>query len=119
MHDGTQQNSQTPATSQTEGVRQQNGSQTVQSLPKSIHKIPYFIGLVGGYWFDMLSWITGKNLRISSVRIKKFCATTQFDSTLVNESGFEAPFTLQEGLERTLQYEFISQQQDKVIFETE
>ena len=87
--------------------------------PKKIVKIPYFIGLIGGYWFDLLAWITGKNFRISSVRIKKFCATTQFDSTLVNESGFEAPFTLQEGLERTLQYEFISQQQDKVIFETE
>ena len=87
--------------------------------PKSIHKIPYFIGLVGGYWFDMLSWITGKNLRISSVRIKKFCATTQFDSKRVSETDFTPPFTLQEGLERTLHYEFISSSQDSITFETE
>jgi len=87
--------------------------------PKSIHKIPYFIGMVGGYCFDFLSWISGKNLRISSVRVRKFCATTQFDATKVLNSGFKAPFTLQEGLERTLQYEFISERQDSITFETE
>jgi GlcNAc-P-P-Und epimerase len=87
--------------------------------PKSIHKIPYFIGIMGGYGFDLLSWISGKKLRISSVRVKKFCATTQFDSTRAYESGFKAPYTLQEGLERTLHYEFISKQQDSITFETE
>jgi nucleoside-diphosphate-sugar epimerase len=87
--------------------------------PKSIHKIPYFIGMFGGYCFDLLSWISGKNLRISSVRVRKFCATTQFDATKVMSSGFKPPFTLHEGLERTLQYEFISEKQDSITFETE
>jgi len=82
-------------------------------------RLPYFIGMFGGYCFDLLSVISGKKYPISSVRIKKFCATTQFDSTLVTESGFKAPSSLQEGLERTLQYEFISKQQDSITFETE
>lgn len=86
---------------------------------KSTPRMPYFIGVFGGYCFDLLSRISGKNYPVSSVRVRKFCSTTQFDSTLVNKSGFKAPFTLQEGLERTLQYEFISKQQDSITFETE
>lgn len=85
----------------------------------STYRVPYFIGIVGGYCFDLLSKIIGKKLRISSVRVRKFCATTQFDSKQVNDSGFKAPFTLQDGLERTLDYEFISKQQDSITFETE
>ncbi len=86
---------------------------------KSTLRIPYFMGIAGGYCFDLLSKITGKKLRISSVRVRKFCATTQFDSRRVLESEFKAPFTLQDGLERTLDYEFISKQQDSITFETE
>lgn len=37
---------------------------------------------------------------------KKFCAVTQFDSVRLQESGFKPTFTLEEGLTRTLQYEF-------------
>lgn len=43
---------------------------------------------------------------MSSVRVKKFCAVTQFDSVRLQESGFKPTFTLEEGLTRTLQYEF-------------
>jgi nucleoside-diphosphate-sugar epimerase len=82
-------------------------------------RIPYFIGMLGGYCFDFLSRITGRNYAISSVRVKKFCATTQFDATRVNKSGFKAPITLNEGLEETLQYEFKSEHQDSITFETE
>ncbi len=86
---------------------------------KSTYRIPYFIGIIGGYCFDLLSWISGKKSRISSVRVRKFCATTQFDSRRVLESEFKAPFTLKEGLGRTLDFEFISKQQDSITFETE
>ena len=86
---------------------------------KSPPKMPYFIGILGGYCFDLLSKISGRSYPVSSVRIRKFCATTQFDSTQIKESGFKAPYTLTKGLERTLQYEFISKQQDSITFETE
>ena len=52
-------------------------------------------------------------------RVKKFCATTQFDATAAHNSGFNAPFTLSEGLHRTLHYEFIDLEKDEVVFELE
>jgi len=69
-------------------------------------RLPYWLGMLGGLCFDLLTKITGKKTPISSMRIKKFCATTQFDATLAYNSGFVAPLTLAEGLDRTLKNEF-------------
>ena len=69
-------------------------------------RIPYWIGMVGGYCFDMLSKLIGKNLPISSVRVKKFCAVTQFDASKAEATGFKPAFTLEDGLERMLRSEF-------------
>ena len=70
-------------------------------------RIPYFFGLVGGYCFDLLAKISGKKLNISSVRVKKFCATTQFEASAITKEGFEPLYSLGEGLASTLRYEFI------------
>jgi nucleoside-diphosphate-sugar epimerase len=69
-------------------------------------RLPYWLGMLGGLCFDLITKITGKKIPISSIRIKKFCATTQFDATLAHSFGFEAPLTLAEGLDRTLKNEF-------------
>lgn len=84
----------------------------------SIH-LPYPLGMLGGYCFDILSKITGKKFSVSSVRVKKFCATTQFDATKVHSIGFVAPYTLSEGLDRTLKYEFVHDKRDNITFFTE
>ncbi len=83
--------------------------------------IPYFIGMLGGICFDILAKITGKKLSISSVRVKKFCATTQFDATKVSSSEFKVPYTLEEGMTRTLKFEFIEKGADKdgITFKSE
>lgn len=70
-------------------------------------KIPYSLGMLGGYGFDILAKLSGKKRNISSVRVKKFCATTQFDASAAKDAGFSAPYTLGEGLANTLRYEFI------------
>lgn len=80
---------------------------------------PYWMGMCGGYCFDALSWITKKKFAVSSVRVKKFCATTQFDSTKAMSSGFNPPFTLQEGLARTLEFEFVHPRTDEIEFKSE
>lgn len=49
----------------------------------------------------------------------KFCATTQFDASKVNSSGFKAPYTLGEGLAKTLEFEFVHPRQDDIIFKSE
>ena len=69
-------------------------------------RLPYWLGLTGGLCFDLLSWLTGKKFTINSIRIKKFCATTQFDATQAHNTGFIPPYTLAEGLDRTLKSEF-------------
>ena len=68
--------------------------------------IPYWLGMLGGYGFDILAWLSRKKLNISSVRVKKFCAVTQYDSTKAMASGFEPPYTMEEGLKNMLNQEF-------------
>lgn len=80
---------------------------------------PYWLGMAGGYCFDLLAKITGKKLAISSVRVKKFCATTEFDSSKMLSTGFKAPYSLKEGLSRTLEFEFLHPRQDDIVFKTE
>lgn len=82
-------------------------------------RIPEWLGMLGGYGFDAFAKISGKKLPISSVRVKKFCATTQFSAEKLNNTGFKRPFTLEEGLERTLRYEFIEDHSNEPVFITE
>jgi len=81
-------------------------------------KIPYWLGIICGFCFDLFSKLTRRKLTISSVRVKKFCATTQFDSKKLNKS-FNAPYSLKEGLENTLEYEFINPKKDDILFYSE
>lgn len=93
-----------------------------KSLNKKIPSVhmPIWLGYLGGFGFDLLAFLTKKKLAISSVRVKKFVATTQFDGTKVHLSGFKAPFTLEEGLDRTLNYEFVQERsEDDEVFYTE
>jgi len=77
--------------------------------------IPYFIGLFIGYILDFFSFVFNKNLNISSVRIKKFCKTTHFNSDKAH-SIFTPPYSLYEGIIRTLDHEFTSKKSDVEFF---
>lgn len=95
--------------------------QVEKSLNKKLPaiRLPYWLGYMGGLSFDLLAKLTGKRFSVSAVRVKKFCATTQFDATKAHNTSFKAPFTLSEGLHRTLHYEFIDPQKDNIIFISE
>ena len=80
---------------------------------------PYWLGMLGGYCFDLLAFVTRKKLTVSSVRVKKFCATTEFDASKALATGFKAPYTLGEGLARTLEFEFVHPRRDDVTFKSE
>ncbi len=82
-------------------------------------RLPYWLGLVLGYTADLLAKLSGKNFPVSSIRVKKFTSSTEFQSAKASLDNFEAPFLLSHGLERTLQSEFISPQQNQEIFYTE
>lgn len=82
-------------------------------------RLPYWIGMAGGYFFDAIAFIFRIKPTISSVRIKKYCSTTQYDSTKAHNTGFVPPYTLSEGLTRTMEFEFIHPRTDDISFESE
>jgi nucleoside-diphosphate-sugar epimerase len=82
-------------------------------------RLPYWLGIILGYMADFISYITNKNLPVSSIRVKKFVSSTEFKSAKCNLDDFEAPFKLSEGVQRTLQSEFIAPNPEREIFFTE
>lgn len=81
-------------------------------------RLPAFLGVGIGFIADYIAKVTGKNLPVSSIRVKKFMGTTQFMSS-VSDTDFVPPVTLEDGLARTLRYEFLEDNSDKRTFETE
>jgi len=82
-------------------------------------RLPYWLGILVGYLADRVSHLTGKSLPVSEIRVRKFCASTSFATNIDQLDGFEAPYSLKAGLERTLQSEFISPDHNREIFFTE
>ncbi|MDR2094358.1 MAG: NAD-dependent epimerase/dehydratase family protein [Treponema sp.] len=92
-----------------------------ESLGKMVPsiRIPYIAGLLGGYCFDLVSKLTKKKFSISSVRVRKVCATTQYDAKKAHSSGFKPPFSLSDALDKTMKYEFIIKKSDDLVFISE
>lgn len=82
-------------------------------------RLPYWLGLILGYTADLVAKISGKNLSVSSIRVKKFASSTEFNSAKASLENFKAPFPLSHGIERTLQSEIISPEPNREIFFTE
>ena len=82
-------------------------------------RLPYWLGLILGYSADLVAKISGRNLPVSSIRVKKFASSTEFKSEKASLDNFQAPFLLCHGIERTLQSEFISPEPNREIFFTE
>ena len=69
---------------------------------------PYWLAHLGGLGFDLAAFVLHRKFAISSIRIKKFCQNTYFSSSRVPQTGFTAPIALDEGLRRTINYEFVN-----------
>ncbi|MDA9143658.1 NAD-dependent epimerase/dehydratase family protein, partial [Gammaproteobacteria bacterium] len=80
-------------------------------------RLPAFLGIAIGYFADIVSKLIGKSLPVSSIRVKKFMGTTQFASS-ISETGFIPPVSLEEGMARTLHYEFLEDNSHNRTFET-
>jgi len=83
-------------------------------------RVPYALGYLGGLGFDLLGKILGREFSISAIRVKKFCATTQFSSQRVLNTGFCPPFPMAKALERTVKWEFgAANKSGETVFESE
>jgi nucleoside-diphosphate-sugar epimerase len=87
--------------------------------PRVGFRLPYRIGLGLGYLGDGLTRRSKKKLPFSSIRVKKFCSNTSFATAAHNQVDFRAPFTLEEGLSRTIDAEFIRPDPAREVFFTE
>lgn len=72
----------------------------------AVVRIPKAVALAGGHMLDCVAWMTRRRFAVSAIRVRKFCESTQFRAGRTAESGFTAPYTLSEGLARTIQFEF-------------
>jgi len=65
-------------------------------------RIPLWILLLGAKPFDIIIALTGKNLPVSTARIKKlFVDQTKFESQKIIDVGFTAEASVREGIDRT------------------
>ena len=81
-------------------------------------RLPYFIGLAVGRFFDLMAFITRKKLAISSIRVKKFCANSVYESAIA-ETGFVPPVNLIDAIERTVKYEFLEDHKKEPVYYSE
>jgi len=87
--------------------------------PEKINfRLPFAVGYAIGKFFDALAAITGKKFAISSIRVKKFCANSVFETSIA-KTGFVPPLPLSEALERTVRHEFIESHRGDGVFYTE
>lgn len=81
-------------------------------------RLPYFLGLVIGKGFDIVAKLSGKRFAISSIRVKKFCANSVYN-TAIDQTGFVPPVPLEQALEQTVRYEFLEKHDREAVFYTE
>lgn len=85
--------------------------QTVAAIYESLGKkpprisLPLGLALAAALPFDAVIKVTGKNLPISSARIKKLASTqTRFESDKVFQAGYKPRVTLREGIDRMVKW---------------
>lgn len=81
-------------------------------------RLPYALGYAIGKGFDLVAAISGKRLPISSIRVKKFCANSVYN-TAIDETGFVPPVPLAQALKQTIRHEFIEKHDDEPLFFSE
>jgi GlcNAc-P-P-Und epimerase len=81
-------------------------------------RLPYFLGIIIGRSFDIVGLITGRRFSISSIRIKKFCSNSVYN-TAIGETGFTSPIPLEHALAQTVRHEFIESNDINEVFYTE
>jgi nucleoside-diphosphate-sugar epimerase len=81
-------------------------------------RLPYFVGYAIGKGFDLIAAITGKRFSISSIRVKKFCANSVYN-TAIDKTGFVPPVPLAQALEQTIRHEFIEKHDDEPLYFSE
>lgn len=101
-----------------------NMNHIIDTIYKGLNKkqsklrVPFFIAFAGASLLDLVAKITKKKFSVSAIRIKKFCADTSFNTSIEKER-FKAPFSVENAIVETVNYEFNNPEKDDVVFYTE
>jgi len=69
--------------------------------------IPYYLGIIIGYFFDILSFFSRIKLSISSIRIKKFCSNSIINTDKLDKVNFKPSFNMETALEYVINREYV------------
>jgi hypothetical protein len=81
-------------------------------------RLPFTVGYLIGKGFDLVAAITGKRFAISSIRIKKFCANSVYN-TATDKTGFVRPVPLEQAIAQTVRHEFIENHSGEPLYFSE
>jgi nucleoside-diphosphate-sugar epimerase len=81
-------------------------------------RLPYIVGLAVGKFFDFFAFVTRKKIAISSIRVKKFCSNSVYESAIA-ATGFVPPVNLIHAIERTVKYEFLEGHKKEPVYYSE
>ena len=81
-------------------------------------RLPFAVGYIIGKGFDLVASLTGRRFAISSIRVKKFCANSVYN-TAIDQTGFVPPVPLEQALGHTVRYEFIESNEHEGVFYSE
>lgn len=77
-------------------------------------RIPYALGIAAGAMSDWLARLTGQQLPISTIRVKKYAADTRFAADQIASTGFRPRHSLHDALVATIRHEFGSSERAAV-----
>jgi len=66
--------------------------------------LPMWFVLILAMPFDLLIWLTKKNLPISSKRVKKLSTQTFHNAELIKNLGFRAPYSIEYGMQQMINW---------------
>ncbi len=81
-------------------------------------RIPYFLGILVGFFIDAVSKILNKSFAISSIRIKKFCTNSVYN-TSIEKTKFVQRISIIDALESTVRYEFLEKHENTNLYYSE
>ena len=93
-------------------INLENLNQTVNQIASilkvRVRKLSLNFGLAYllGFGLDLVSKITGIKFKLSRIRVKKYCANSMYLADRAFQE-FNPPYSLEEGLEKTLKKEFL------------
>lgn len=93
-------------------------NQLLSRSAKINFRLPSSLGLLIGFFFDLVSKTTGKKFPISAIRVRKFCANSVYESA-IESTGFIPPVPLMEAIEKTVRFEFIEDHKTEQVFYSE